>query len=397
MKTTKKTAGPATRLMLLAMMAGFATVAAPAEGNIIYSDSFEHFAPGTRLDTLGTYSPEIGLANRSSFTLFESMPPAPAAGSITAVMRGSGPEVAALFLLPTGTGGEYRGEFGATLTGQISIEWRVQLDELATSGGTVGFFLRLPAVEPFGLQVLVGLLTDGRVVTFSDVPALSTIVNVTTVSFSVGHTLRVDVDLAARLYSIFVDGTPTSVSGLALPPYVVTTNFDVFGFDVNAIPGETLPVAAWSLDHVIVRRTAGMPRSRLLNISTRGFVGVGESIMIPGFVVSSEGVVSLLVRAVGPSLAGFGVVGFLADPQLVLFRQESDGSSTQLAFNDDWGLVADPAASTAAAAAAGAFALPAGSKDAAIVIQLLPGVYTVQASGVGGATGAALLEVYELE
>jgi hypothetical protein len=60
--------------------------------------------------------------------------------------------------------------------------------------------------------------------------------------------------------------------------------------------------------------------------------------------------------------------------------------------NDDW---TDPAIA-AAAARSGTFALTAGSRDAALLVTLPPGTYTAQVSGVGGSTGVALIEVYEV-
>jgi len=50
----------------------------------------------------------------------------------------------------------------------------------------------------------------------------------------------------------------------------------------------------------------------------------------------------------------------------------------------------------AAAQAVGAFPLPSGSKDAALLLDLPPGAYTAQMEGVGGATGIGLIEIYEV-
>ncbi len=134
---------------------------------------------------------------------------------------------------------------------------------------------------------------------------------------------------------------------------------------------------------------AGTPDARLVNISTRGFVGVGGEIMIPGFIVSNEGSRTFLIRAVGPSLARFGVGGVLADPQLAVFSGQ-----TRILGNDDWDGIAGSTTTASVAAQVGAFSLAAGSLDAAFVVTLPPGAYTVQASGVGDTTGVALVEVY---
>jgi hypothetical protein len=99
----------------------------------------------------------------------------------------------------------------------------------------------------------------------------------------------------------------------------------------------------------------------------------------------------VLIRAVGPTLgaAPFNVPGVVADPQLVLFNS----ASARIGENDNWG---GTAALTTAFNQVGAFALPAASRDAVLVATLTPGAYTVQVTGAGGATGVALVEIYEL-
>lgn len=136
--------------------------------------------------------------------------------------------------------------------------------------------------------------------------------------------------------------------------------------------------------------------ARLVNIATRGFVGTEGNVLISGFVISSEGPKTLLIRAIGPTLGGFGVEGALANPQLAIYgRPAGAATDTVIAANDDWNSDATAAARTAALAGqVGAFALPANSRDAALVLTLPPGSYTAQASGVGGTTGTALVEIY---
>ncbi|HND60968.1 MAG TPA: immunoglobulin domain-containing protein [Opitutaceae bacterium] len=133
----------------------------------------------------------------------------------------------------------------------------------------------------------------------------------------------------------------------------------------------------------------GAEVQKVINISTRGEVGTGEKIMIAGFVVSGNAPKRVLIRAVGPTLGGYGVTGTLADPLLKLYQGE-----TVIASNDDWGTIGSAASD--AAALVGAFPLNSGSKDAALLLTLAPGVYSAQVSGVGGTTGVALIEVYEV-
>lgn len=137
--------------------------------------------------------------------------------------------------------------------------------------------------------------------------------------------------------------------------------------------------------------------TRLINLSTRAQVGTGANILIPGISIApGSGSRRLLLRAVGPTLGAFGVPNTIVDPKLELYS-----GSTKIAENDNWGSpvgagAADAAALSAAFAANGAFALGAGSKDAALLLNLGAGNYTLQVSGVGDTTGAALVEVYDL-
>ena len=139
---------------------------------------------------------------------------------------------------------------------------------------------------------------------------------------------------------------------------------------------------------------------RLVNISARGPVASGENVLIAGFVVTGNSPKRILVRGVGPGLAAYGVSGVLSDPILNVYR-----AGTIIAQNDNWETpvgvsagqaIASAADLVAAAAQTGAFALTSGSKDAALIVVLAPGVYSAQVSGVNGATGNALIEVYEL-
>ena len=128
--------------------------------------------------------------------------------------------------------------------------------------------------------------------------------------------------------------------------------------------------------------------TQLSSLSTRAQVGTGDGKLIVGFVISGPVSKTVLVRAVGPTLAAYGVATPLADPQLEVYRD-----STRIAGNDDWGKGSGVTAATFAAVSA--FPLPAGSKDAALLLTLAPGLYTAQCSGVGNTTGIALVEVYD--
>ena len=130
---------------------------------------------------------------------------------------------------------------------------------------------------------------------------------------------------------------------------------------------------------------------RLLNLSCLEQVSAG-GILSAGFVIGGNTSEQVLIRVSGPTLAGapFNLTGTIPDPKVTIFNS----SSAILATNSGWG---GNAAITAANSAAGAFQFANGtSKDSAVLITLLPGAYTVQATSVSGTAGITLIEVYEV-
>jgi len=152
--------------------------------------------------------------------------------------------------------------------------------------------------------------------------------------------------------------------------------------------GRTLQVSGPTAGTVLVEGydagTGSTPR--FTNLSARNKVGIGANILIAGFTLAGDGARNLLIRAVGPKLSEFGVTGVLTDPMLEIYS-----GSTKIAENDNWS-----ATLATTAASVGAFALTAGSKDAAITVSLPAGGYTVQVSGVDSGVGEAIVEIYEL-
>jgi hypothetical protein len=106
-------------------------------------------------------------------------------------------------------------------------------------------------------------------------------------------------------------------------------------------------------------------------------------------VLGGSTLTKVLVRGIGPTLGAFGVPDTVVDPQLTLFNS----ASVKIGENNDW---AGAAELSAAFAGVGAFALPATSKDAALLVTLPPGNYSAQVTGANGTTGVALVEVYEV-
>jgi len=132
-------------------------------------------------------------------------------------------------------------------------------------------------------------------------------------------------------------------------------------------------------------------RARLANLSTLGFSGTGENALVAGFSIQGNAPKRLLIRAIGPGLTSYGVAGVLADPRLDLYPL---GQSTATAANDNWG---GTAALKTAFTAASAFSLTDSSTDAALIVTLDPGGYSVVVTGVGGSTGNVLVELYDLD
>jgi hypothetical protein len=129
---------------------------------------------------------------------------------------------------------------------------------------------------------------------------------------------------------------------------------------------------------------------RLINVATRGDVSAGAP-LIAGFVLGGTEPRRVLIRAAGPGLAALKVAKAMTDPALALYR-----GATLLAENDDWSRSRSPAAVAATALRAGAFAFADGSLDAALLVTLTPGAYTAVVTGVGEASGLALVEVYDV-
>ena len=135
-----------------------------------------------------------------------------------------------------------------------------------------------------------------------------------------------------------------------------------------------------------VRATDELPSSRVINLSTRGFVGSGNQALIEGITVAGPDPVRLLISAKGPSLTAFGVTGALSDPSLTLY----DSAGRVMAFNNDIGT---PAATSELASIPG---VPTNPLESALLVVLPPGNYTAVVIGNNGATGVALLEALDL-
>ncbi len=132
--------------------------------------------------------------------------------------------------------------------------------------------------------------------------------------------------------------------------------------------------------------------SVLANLSTRSFVGTGDDVLIGGFIIGGggSGGARLLVRAIGPSLAG-SVQGALADPTLELH----DANGTAAATNDNW-KVDDQSGQSQEGEVRATNLAPTNDLESAILTTLAPGAHTAVVRGAGVSVGVALVEVYRL-
>ncbi|MBL9207544.1 MAG: hypothetical protein JNN01_20855 [Opitutaceae bacterium] len=151
--------------------------------------------------------------------------------------------------------------------------------------------------------------------------------------------------------------------------------------------GEFFLLGAREYIPIAVSPAAQAGAGRVPNLSTRGRVGPGFA-LIGGFVVLDQPR-TVLIRVVGPGLAAFEVVSPAPDPGLTLFR----GDEVHLS-NDNWGTGSTVGEMEYAQNQVGAFPLAIGSKDAACLVTLPVGAYTVQATS--AVAGEVLMEVYLL-
>lgn len=181
-----------------------------------------------------------------------------------------------------------------------------------------------------------------------------------------------------------------AASVVTLPPGVYTAQVT----DADNLSGVALAEI-----YEIGAATAGA--TRLIELSARGSVETGEGVLIGGLVITGASPKRVLIRGVGPALTQLGVTSALADPVLSVYNSQGQ----MIAQNDSWenpvtvngnfpGATAGSVSE--ASVSSGAFALSSGSRDAAVILTLAPGNYTVQISGVGSTRGVGLVEVYEL-
>ena len=184
------------------------------------------------------------------------------------------------------------------------------------------------------------------------------------------------------------DGQRSQIEGTPFQP----------GDDREPVIIATLPPAAYTATLTGKNQTTGMgllevydldqaADAQLANISTRGFVGAQNNVMIGGFILGGNNSTRVAIRGLGPSLSQFGLGNLLADPTLELH----DANGTTIIANDDW---SDDSTSALLLGTNGL--APAAANESAIFTSLPPGSFTAILAGKNGGTGLGIIEVYNL-
>jgi hypothetical protein len=353
--------------MLVSANAGQTFTAATGSGTLV-SENLTAVIPSATTGWLIGGDEKVQLSFTSGGTATVTQSPVAGAGAITSLALNAGNDLLVAGPYTPATPAPIPGRlFNLSIRTAAGAGSGTLIVGFVTSAGTDGASLLVraagPALLPYGVT---GVLANPALSVNNSVPVVvqsnddwnaalsSTFLHVGASPWTAGSKdSAVALELAPGLYSAVITGADGG-SGIALGEI----------YDLNAAGVAT--------------------KARLVNVSARSQVGTGADIMIAGFVIIGDTPVRVLIRGVGPTLATQGVTGVLADPQLAVFQ-----GSTQIGGNNDWA-----PALAATFAQVGAAALQAGSKDAALVLDLSPGVYSAQVSGVGGTTGVALVEIY---
>lgn len=237
-------------------------------------------------------------------------------------------------------------------------------------------------------------------------------------------------DVLVRAVGPSIGVPPFNVSGVLADP--VLTLYDeksaplISNDDWSASLAPTMsrlgafPLPANSLDAAIIATVPSLPRTcvvssksesgvvlaeaydasispgsaRLVNLSTRVRVASGDAVLITGFVIAGDGLLQVLIRGAGPTLAAapFNLTDTLRDP---ILRVYGSGSQVPLYSNNNWTELM-PEAISLASARTGGFTLTAGSRDSALLLTLPAGAYSAIVSGIAG-DGTALAEIYVVQ
>ncbi len=247
----------------------------------------------------------------------------------------------------------------------------------------------LPAAETFYIRasgVTAGLLRSVQAFNFSVVPTFNAAGAVGTTS---GSQFLLTTGTGA-VASYTAEGLPPGLEVNSTTGVIsgVATTAGTYGVTIMATNAGGTVARALSITVTPPDGTAAGP-AILYNLAARATIA-GTGLTTSGFVVAGPGNKSVLIRAAGPTLAAFGITDAVAKPRLRLIN----AAGAVVLENAGWSNNAEVAAT---AARLGAFAYPAGSVDAAVLVSLAPGNYTVQVGDDHARGGSVLTEIYTAE
>lgn len=218
----------------------------------------------------------------------------------------------------------------------------------------------------------------------------------TSISVSLGSpaSLTVSVSGSDSTYQWYINNTP--ITG------ATSSTYNISSVNSSTIGAYTVKISNAAGSIISNIANVSLNTASLVNLSLLGIINTTNPMFTTGFVINGNGLETVLIRAIGPSLTPLGVSGVLTQPQLSLY----DSSGNIIATNTAWGSLPVKGSSSlsnnilpvtsAIMSATGAFSLINGSNDCAIIANLPSGQYTSQVTGLNSSTGKVIVEVYQV-
>jgi len=340
------------------------TLAVDANGSIFVALAF---AGDIKKITNGVVSTFTSVANARDLTFGRS-------GNLFVVQSGAGASGAVIEITPNGAQSVYASGFSGPGFLAFDQSGNLFVCENGLGGGASSIISK---TTPAGVRT-----------TFA-----SGLSNAEGLAFDAAGNLYLAETGTSQIFKFTPNGTKTLFTGaIATPRHLA---FDSAGNLFVSTGGSTDFISKVTPNGTVSTFKSGIaaqklafepPRGIPLNISTRMHVQTGENVLIAGFIITGTGGKRVIIRGIGPSLGGSGVVGALQDPVIEL-RNSSGGF---INGNDNWRSLQQTEIQATGVA-------PTDDRESALVITLAPGSYTAIEKGKNNTTGVGLIEVYDLD